>query len=128
MLGALREQLGVTDDAEWTLISERVLKVSELRRSTMGGGFGMRGGGPPGAADDTSGRRSSRGGASNAEVDALRAALKDQLPDAEVKARLTRLRETRKQNEARLATAQEELRAVLSIRQEAVAVMYGLLP
>jgi tRNA A37 methylthiotransferase MiaB len=58
----------------------------------------------------------------------LRAAITDKLPDAEVKSRLERLREVRKQNEAKVAKAQEELRAVLSVRQEAVAVMFGLLP
>jgi hypothetical protein len=31
-------------------------------------------------------------------------------------------------NEARLAKAQAELRAVLTVRQEAVAVLAGLLP
>jgi hypothetical protein len=58
----------------------------------------------------------------------LRAAITEKLPDAEVKSRLDRLREVRKQNEAKVAKAQEELRAVLSVRQEAVAVMFGLLP
>jgi len=58
----------------------------------------------------------------------LRAAITEKLPDAEVKSRLERLREVRKQNEAKVAKAQEELRAVLSVRQEAVAVMFGLLP
>jgi hypothetical protein len=42
--------------------------------------------------------------------------------------RLDRLREVRKQNEAKLTKAQEDLRAVLSLRQEAIAVMFGLLP
>jgi hypothetical protein len=41
---------------------------------------------------------------------------------------MVRLRESRKQNEAKLAQAQEELRAVLSVRQEAIAVLYGMLP
>ena len=58
----------------------------------------------------------------------MRAAITEKLPDAEVKSRLERLREVRKQNEAKVAKAQEELRAVLSVRQEAVAVMFGLLP
>ena len=66
----LREQFGVTDDAEWALISERLTKLSEIRRSAgggmgrggpgggpggPGGGFGQRGrggpGGPPGGPD-----------------------------------------------------------------------------
>jgi hypothetical protein len=38
------------------------------------------------------------------------------------------VRELRKENEAKLSKAQEDLRAVLSVRQEAVAVVFGLLP
>ena len=53
---------------------------------------------------------------------------RDKLPEAEIKSRLDRVREARKQNEAKLSKAQEDLRAVLSIRQEAVAVVFGLLP
>jgi chaperonin cofactor prefoldin len=52
----------------------------------------------------------------------------DKLPDAEIKSRLTRLRDSRKTNEEKLQKVQEELRAVLTVRQEAVAVMAGLLP
>jgi hypothetical protein len=131
----LREQFGVTDDAEWTLISERLTKLSEIRRSA-GGGMGRGGpggpGGGPGGPGGGPGGPSSRGGrgspSGNPEQDSLRAAIMDKLPDAEVKSRLERLREVRKQNEAKVSKAQEELRAVLSVRQEAVAVMFGLLP
>jgi len=73
-------------------------------------------------------RQGRMGGANNPELDALQAAITDKAPDAEVKARLERLREVRKDNEAKLTKAQEDLRAVLSVRQEAVAVVYGLLP
>jgi len=69
-----------------------------------------------------------RQGGGNADQSALQQAVKDKLPDAEIKARMVRLRESRKQNEAKLAQAQEELRAVLSVRQEAIAVLYGMLP
>jgi hypothetical protein len=127
----LREQFGVTDDAEWALIAERLTKISEIRRS-VGGGFGRGGppgggGGPPGGGGG-GGNRTTRGPSGNPEQDALRAAITDKLPDAEVKSRLDRLRDVRKQNEAKLTKAQEELRAVLSVRQEAIAVMFGLLP
>lgn len=124
----LREQFGVTDDAEWALISERLTKLSEIRR-TAGGGMGRGGPGGPGGGPGGPGGPGGRGGPSgNPEQDSLRAAITDKLPDAEVKSRLERLREVRKQNEAKVAKAQEELRAVLSVRQEAVAVMFGLLP
>lgn len=126
MMANLRDQFEVPDDAEWNLISQHITTVFDLRRSTMGGfgGFGgMRGGNGGG------GNRPNRTGATaNPEVDALRTAITDKLPDAEIKARLERLREVRKENEAKLTKAQEELRAVLTVRQEAVAVMFGLLP
>lgn len=134
MLTAMRERLEVPDDDEWKVISERIMKVMEIRRTTsggMGGGFmfgrgGGPGGGGPGGGGDTAGR-GGRGG-NNTEAAALSAALRDKLPDAEIKSRLERLRDARKENEAKLAKAQEDLRAVLSIRQEAMAVVAGLLP
>ena len=128
MMERMREQFGVTDDAEWALISDRLTTVSEIRRSA-GGAMGR--GGPPGGGPGGpggSGNRPTRGPSGNPEQDALRAAITDKLPDAEIKSRLDRLREVRKQSEAKLTRAQEELRAVLSVRQEAVAVMFGLLP
>ena len=133
MLAAVRERLEVTDDEEWKVISERIAKVSELRRSTGGGFGGMMGGrgGPPGGGDRSSGKggdRTSGRGGNSPELAALAAAVRDKLPDAEIKSRLERLREKRREGEAALAKAQEELRAVLTIRQEAVAVMFGLLP
>ncbi len=125
MMTALRTQFDVTDDAEWKLISDRIIAVSEIRRAGGGGFAGMmaaRGGGTGGPG----GNRGSRGG--NPEADALRQAIQDKLPEAEIKSRLTRLRESRKANEEKLQKAQEDLRSVLSVPQEAVAVMAGLLP
>ncbi len=120
MLSNLRSQFDVADDAEWKLISERITKVMELRRTVAGGGFGLlmfRGGNQGNRPATTV----------NPEADALRGALEDKLPDAEIKARLERLRLARKQSEARLDQAREDLRAVLTVRQEAVAVLVGLL-
>lgn len=137
MLNGLRERFEVTDDEEWKLISERLSKVMELRRSAASsalGAFAGGRGGPPGGGGTSGGDRgnrtagSTRGGSSNPEVAALTAALRDKLPDAEIKSRLERVREVRKNNEAKLTKAQEDLRAVLSVRQEATAVMFGLLP
>lgn len=152
MANALRERLEITDDEEWKLVSERILKVTELRRATgggvggpMGAMFGGRGGpggpgGPGGGAPggggtggtpdggNRGGPRGGRGGSSNTEMGQLQAAVRDKLPEAELKVRLAKLRETRKNDEAKLAKAQEDLRAVLTLRQEAVAVVFGLLP
>lgn len=130
MLAGLRERMGVTSDEEWTVISERVMKVSELRRS-MGGGMAsamaFRGPGGPGGGGDSRGSFRGRSGGSS-ETEALQSAVADKLPDAELKARLTKLRETRKANEKKLEQAQEDLRAVLTVRQEALLVLAGLLP
>jgi len=137
-IDALKEQLGVTSDDEWNLISARATAVMDLRQSAGGGRGGMmnfrgmvggQGGNNNQNAQGGRGNRQGRmGGANNPEIDALQAAITDKAPDAEVKARLERLREVRKDNEAKLTKAQEDLRAVLSVRQEAVAVLYGLLP
>ena len=61
------------------------------------------------------------------ELDALRKAIEDQASASEVKAKLAALRTARAQKEAELEKAQDALRKVLSARQEAVAVMLGLL-
>ena len=44
-----------------------------------------------------------------------------------MKAKLTKFREARKDKEAKLAKAQEDLKKVLSVKQEAAAVLMGLL-
>ena len=128
----MREQFEITDDAEWQVISERITTVSQAQRLSMtaGIGGGWRGGlGGPGGAFGGGDTRSGRPGLNaNPEQVALRQAVTDKLPDAEIKSRLASLREARKTNEEKLSKTQEELRAVLSVRQEAVAVMLGLLP
>jgi Spy/CpxP family protein refolding chaperone len=109
MLENLRKRLGVTDDAEWSVIAARITAVRTLQRGTGGfGGF--------------------RGNGGNPEQQALREAVTDQLPDAEIKARLERFRAVRKENEAKLVQARADLVAVLTVRQEAMLVMMGLLP
>ena len=131
MTANLKEQFGVASDDEWNLIMERITKVNELRTASGGrGGMGLRGFGGPGGQNGQGGRgnRQGRMGGGNPEVDALQTAINDKAPDAEVKARLERLREVRKENETKLAKAQEDLRAILSVRQEAAAVLAGLLP
>src|SRR5688572_12627482 len=130
MMTSMRERFEVPDDEEWKIISERLGKVMELRRNSAGGGFGaigaFAGRGQPTGGDNNRGGRGRPGG--SPDVAALQSAIRDKLPDAEIKSRLERVRENRKDNEAKLSKAQEELRAVLSVRQEAQAVIFGLLP
>jgi hypothetical protein len=125
VMSKLRERLEVTDDGEWAIIAERITRVEEVRRSLWAGSAGGRGG----ASFSEKSKRSSRpGGSAHPEQDALRSAVGDKLPDAEIKVRLARAHEVFQQNEALLLKVQTELRAILTVRQEAVAVMAGLLP
>jgi hypothetical protein len=57
----------------------------------------------------------------------LQKAIESKAPADELKAKLAKLREARKEKEAALEKAQEDLRKVLSVRQEAAAVLAGLL-
>ena len=134
MLSGLRDRLGITNDEEWGLISKRITAVMDVRRTAGGpGGGGMffaggRGGPPPGGGDRGGRGPGGRGGGGSPEIAALQAAITDNLTEAEIKSRLERVREARRENEAKLQKAQEDLRAVLSVKQEATAVIFGLLP
>jgi hypothetical protein len=124
---AIREALGVTKDDDWAVIEPRLTKVTELQRAANANAFQVFRA-LDGTGDDSEGRRRSFGAPMSAETSALIAALRNQAPDAEIQARLAQLREARKQASAQLAQAQEDLRAVLSVRQEAIVVAAGLLP
>ena len=130
MMDNIKTQFGVTDDAQWGIISTRIQAVMDLRRANApAGGFGGFGG-QRGQRGQGGGGGGGGGGFQrppNPEADALRQALTDNMPDAEIKARLDHLREVRKQNTAKLEKAQADLLAVLTPRQEAMAVMAGLL-
>lgn len=64
---------------------------------------------------------------SGPEMEALTKAIQAKAEAADIKAKLTQVREARKKKEADLAQAQEDLRQILSVRQEAIAVSVGLL-
>lgn len=136
MMDRYREQLEVKDDGEWKLIAERITKVSDARREVgfgggFRGGFGRRGGdgGPGGGGDNGGDRRRDRfGGEPNPDAEALQKAIEAKAPADEIKAKLAKYRDSKKEKEAKLAKAQDELRKVLSVRQEASATLMGLLP
>jgi hypothetical protein len=137
MMERVREDLGVTNDDEWKIISERVEKVMAARREVpggFGGGFfrgrrGGNGGGNGGGDNAQNGDRPQRRFGpeeSQAEKD-LRAAIEAKAPADEIKAKLDKFRDYKKSKEADLAKAQEKLKEVLNQRQEAAAVLAGLL-
>ena len=135
-----REQLGIKDDAEWGVIEGRINKINEARRNTGRGfgGFGGRGGGPggpggqggPGGGQGGQGGQGGRGGwggQPSPEAEALQRSLDGGASADDVKAKLAAYRASQKQKEAALEKAQDDLRQVLSVKQEATAVLIGLL-
>jgi Spy/CpxP family protein refolding chaperone len=133
MMDRLKEQLEVTDDAEWKALEPLVQNVMEARRGTMSGmGRGMFGGGPRRGGGDNAaggGDQPRRGGMgqSSPEAEALQKAIDAKAPKAEVKAALDKFVASRKAKQAELEKAQDELRKVLTARQEAIATLDGLL-
>jgi len=144
----LKTALKATDD-EWTVIQPLLDKVNEAQMATMagrfggmrrmfGGGRGGRNGGNGGTAPggspaaspaaDNGGNRGFRGGQSSPEAEALQTALdSDGTSTDDIKAKLQALRDTRKKAEANLEEARENLKKVLTLRQEATLVEMGLL-
>jgi hypothetical protein len=127
-----RELFDVKDDAEWKLIEERVLKVYEVQREATGsrfGGMSMLFGRGPGGGDTQGGGAQSRFGGSstpNPDADALRKALEAKASNEQLKQKMEKVREARKASEAKLLDAQEALKELLNVRQEAVALQLGL--
>jgi hypothetical protein len=127
MLENIRERLGFTNDTEWAAVEPLVQKVLDARRE-LGpagfGGFGRRGGGN--SSDQGGGRR---GGffQQSPEAEALQRAIDDNAPSGQIKDALAKYRASRKEKEARLTAAQENLRKVLTPKQEAQAVLLGLM-
>lgn len=134
MMDRLREQLEVTDDSEWKAMEPLVQNVMDARMAAMSGG-GMRGmfGGPRRRTADNGGaaaeppRRGPFGQPPSAEAETLQKAIDAKAPKAEVKAALEKYVAYRKAKQAELERAQDELRKVLTTRQEAIATLDGLL-
>ena len=139
----MREQLGATEQ-EWKVLGPRVTKVMELSRQTRGGGrggmmfggMGGRGGMMPGGMGGRgAGPGGGRPGAPDRQLTAVEKA-QEQLrtlldntsatPD-QIKKQLTALRTAREKAKQQLATAQQDLRKIITVRQEAQLVMMGML-
>jgi len=133
MMERYKESLEVTSEDEWKIIQERIQKVNEARRDVgFGGGRGMFGGmrpggnNPPGDQGQGGGRRGF-GGEPNAAMQELQQAVESKATAEQLKAKLAKVRDDRKQKQAKLEQAQEELKKVLNVRREAIAVTMGLL-
>jgi hypothetical protein len=130
MMDNVRDRLEFTNDTDWNAVQPLVQKVMDARRDLGGGGMGMmmrgrnRGGDNGG---DNGGRpRNNFFGQPSPEATALQNALDDNAPDSQIKDLLARYQASQQKKQAALKTAQENLRAVLSPRQEAEASLMGL--
>jgi hypothetical protein len=128
MAEMIKERLGASDD-EWKVLQPRIEKVTTLQMQSRMGGMGW------------GGRR--RGGDDNANANAaperpqtdlskaqddLRTTLEDKAASNDtVKAKLEALRAAREKNKQEIVKAQQELREILTLRQEAQLVAFGTL-
>jgi len=135
----LKGALKASDD-EWAVIQPLLEKVQTAQRAMMagrlvglggawrrGGGGGNEGGGGAGSTPGASpAYRPSR--YTSPEAEALRAALEsDSASPEEIKEKLQALRDARKKAATNLEAAREDLRKVLTLRQEATLVQMGIL-
>lgn len=122
-----REQLEIKGDDEWKAIEPLVTKINEARRDVGFGGMprGMMGRGGQGGNNPGGGR--GFGGDPMPELEALQKAIESNASAADIKSALAKYRDARKAKEAALAQAQDNLRKVLTTKQEAQAVMIGLM-
>jgi len=128
MMDNVKERLAFTNDAEWAAVQPLVQKVFDARRDVgFGGGMGFMRGGRGNGGGDPGGARRNPAEASNPEAVALQKALDDKVPPAQLKTVLEKYRAAHGDKQAKLEAAQENLRKVLTARQEAQAVMLGLL-
>jgi hypothetical protein len=123
MMDRYKEDLGFTNDTEWAAVEPLVQKVSEARMEAMRGGFGgfgRRGGGGGGGGG-------AFGGQTDPDREALQQAIDNNAPAAQIKTLLDKYRASAKAKQAKLESAQADLKKVLTQKQEAAAVLAGLL-
>lgn len=128
----IKQQLGATDD-EFAAIQPKIEAVQTLQRDLNGGRFGMFGGnrqrrgGQDGGNNPQGGATTQPSGVLAAMSD-LETTLNDQSAGADqIKTKLDALREARTKAKQDLAQAQQDLKSVLTQRQEAVMVVQGFL-
>jgi len=137
-----RGYMNFTNDADWSAVQPLVQKVLDARRDTssgIGNGFRMmmrsqRGDqqrGDQNGGDPNRRRGGGFGGGMfgtpSAEYTALQNAIDNNAPAEQVKDLLTRYQAAQKAKQDKLKQAQDTLRSVLTVKQEAQATVLGLL-
>jgi hypothetical protein len=120
----LRVQLQVTDDLEWSVIETLIQKVLDAQQVIQADHIGS----VRGQVNQIAGQMFGAGLArTNPEVQTVGNAVQNEASNKEIQAALTNLKEARKAHLAALEKAQDDLRKVLTLKQEAVATINGLL-
>jgi hypothetical protein len=129
-----RQQLDITNDTEWSAIQPLVQKVLEAQQAARQGGRGGFGGGRRGGNNGPNGNGNANGGGRGGfgpqpspEAQALQQAIDNDAPAAQLKDLLAKYNKSQKDKQAALATAQANLRQVLTVKQESQATLMGLL-
>ena len=130
MMENIRGQFAIKDDTEWKAVEPLVKKVMDARRESAFNGMRMMFRRPGGDNNNNGGDRVRRGGGfggePSAEEDALQKAIDSKASKEELKTKMAALRKVKQTNEAKLKAAQEELKKVLTVQQEAAALQMGL--
>lgn len=131
MMERIQEQLGFTNDTEWEAVKPLVQKVMDARRDVGFGGIGRLFGGGRNRGGDQSGQGQGSGrggmfGQQSPEAEALQKAIDDNAPAAQIKDLLARYKAAQKAKQDKLEDAQADLKKVLTTKQEAQAVLLGL--
>jgi hypothetical protein len=133
MMERYQQELGFTNDTDWNAVQPLIQKVTDARRDVgFGGGMGRmfgrnRGGNTGDQANNNRPRGGMFGQQPSPEQEALQKAIDDNAPAAQIKAALAKYEASQKAKQAKLVQAQEDLRKVLTVKQEAQATLLGLL-
>jgi hypothetical protein len=136
-LDMIREQLEFTNETDWAAVQPLVQKVLDAQQAArQGGGRGAFGGGRRGGNNgpNANNNNNPNGGGRNGfgpqpspEAQALQQAVESDAPPEQLKALLAKYNAAEKTKQAALATAQANLRLVLTVKQECLASLIGLL-
>jgi hypothetical protein len=136
MMQNYQDQLGFTNDTDWDAVKPLVQKVMDARMDLgagqMRGMFGNRqrnnnNNGDQGGNNNNNNRpRGGMFGQQSPEAEALQKAIDDNAPTSQIKDLLAKYKAVQKGKQAKLESAQDDLKKVLNTKQEAQAYLLGL--
>jgi Spy/CpxP family protein refolding chaperone len=127
MMDRYKEDLGFTNDTDWSAVEPLVQKVVDARRDSMSGAFGQFRGRRGGNTDNGGGNPNRPQPPANPDREALQQAVDSNVPSGQLAAALSKYRASQKAKQSKLEQAQSDLAKVLTPKQEAQAVLAGLL-